>query len=75
MKKPSNTLPNDRLVREAERKLLTGLSRTSIFHMEKKGLFPKRRKLNPSGAGVCWLYSELMEWINSREVVNSQETK
>lgn len=67
------TFLEDRLVREAERKSLTTLSRTAAWQLEKKGLFPKRRKLHASGQGVCWLYSELMEWINSREAVSSKE--
>ncbi len=60
----------DRIVREEERKQLTGLSRTSAWDLERKGLFPKRRKLHPQGSAVCWLLSELQEWIASRECVN-----
>jgi len=69
----NKTIVADRLVREKERQLITQLSRTSAWNLEQQGLFPKRRKLNPSGGtAVCWLYSELMEFVNSREVVNSK---
>lgn len=68
----NRTVVADRLVREKERQLITQLSRTSAWNLERQGLFPRRRKLNPAagGSSVCWLYSELMEFVNSREVVN-----
>ncbi|MCE0493110.1 AlpA family phage regulatory protein [Vibrio salinus] len=57
----------DRVVREPERFHLTGLSRVRTWELEKLGLFPKRRKLTPNGNSVGWLYSELMEWVQTRE--------
>jgi predicted DNA-binding transcriptional regulator AlpA len=41
------TIPVDRLIREPERKRLTSVCRTGAWELEKKGLFPKRRKLHP----------------------------
>ena len=63
----------DRLVREAERRFITGLSRTRAWELERKGLHPKRRKLNPDGSSICWLLSELLEFVKSREVLDSKE--
>jgi prophage regulatory protein len=71
--KQHNTLVPDRIVREAERKSITGLGRTTIWSLEKKGLFPNRRKLHPEGGtAIGWLLSELLEWCHSREVVNPE---
>lgn len=64
----STTLLLDRIVREAERKELTGISRVRAWELEKLGHFPKRRKLTPNGSSVGWLYSELLDWIQSREI-------
>lgn len=62
----TNTLQIDRIVRETERKELTGISRVRAWELEKTGHFPKRRKLTPNGSSVGWLYSELLEWIQNR---------
>lgn len=64
----------DRLVREAERVKITSVSRTSAWNLEKKGLFPKRRKLHADSDRVCWLLSELQEFVQSREVINMSST-
>lgn len=42
----------------------TGLSRTSIWRMEKRGDFPARIQLSPNRVG--WLESDVDEWIESR---------
>ncbi|EGR2703861.1 AlpA family phage regulatory protein [Vibrio parahaemolyticus] len=59
----------ERIVREPERYHLTGISRVRTWELEKLGQFPKRRKLTPNGSSIGWLYSELMEWIQTRETV------
>jgi len=41
-----------------------GLSRTTIWRLERDGLFPKRRLL--TGKIVAWDESEIDEWIQSR---------
>jgi prophage regulatory protein len=46
---------------------MTGLSRTSIWRMEKGGKFPRRRQLGPRRVG--WIESELLEWMKSRTMV------
>lgn len=60
----------DRLVRRREVCERTGLSYTTIWRLEKRGLFPRRRQLNPSAtginAGVAWLESEISQWIHDR---------
>ena len=46
---------------------LTGLSYSTIFRMERRGEFPKRRKL--SSNIVAWRSDEITEWMLSRDVV------
>ena len=63
------TEPHDRLIREKDRKQLTTLSRSQVWLLEQKGQFPKRRKLYDGGNINVWLLSEIMAFIESREVV------
>ncbi len=57
----------DRLIRTTEVLRMTGLSRTSIWRLERQGDFPARRQV--SGNAVAWLESEVLEWITSRPQV------
>jgi prophage regulatory protein len=66
----SNLTTPDRIIREAERKTITSVSRTTAWYLERKGLFPKRRQLHPRSTAVCWLLSELNEWVAARPPVN-----
>lgn len=54
----------DRFVREAERRALTGLSRTTVWRLERQGLFPKRRRVAKNA--VAWLETEIRQWMASR---------
>ncbi|MEL8679315.1 AlpA family phage regulatory protein, partial [Escherichia coli] len=42
---------------------------TTRYELEKKGGFPSRRNLG--GRSVGWLLSEVMDWVQSRDRVNS----
>lgn len=66
----SNLTTPDRIIREAERKTITSISRTTAWSLERKGLFPKRRQLYPESNSVGWLLSELNEWVASRQAIN-----
>jgi prophage regulatory protein len=59
------TTPNqiDRIVREVELTELVGLSRSTVYRLEKSGAFPHRRKLSSHSVG--WLLSEIQEWQKS----------
>jgi len=57
----------DRLLRQAEVMRMTGLSRTAIWDMERRGEFPRRRRVG--ARTVAWLESELVEWMRTRPVV------
>ena len=65
-----STTIHDRIVREAERKTITSISRTTAWSLERKGLFPKRRQLYPESSSVGWLLSELNDWVASRQAIN-----
>lgn len=67
----ANELDFDRIIREKERELMTSVSRSEAFQLERQGLFPLRRKL--AGRSVGWLQSELLEWIKTREPVVKAE--
>ena len=42
---------------------MTGLSRTTLWRLERAGQFPQRRRL--SARCVAWLESEVLAWIDS----------
>ena len=44
----------------------TGLSRMTIWRLERSGEFPRRRRLGPRS--VAWLQSDVEQWIESRPV-------
>ena len=45
---------------------LTGLSKSYIYALANKGLFPNSIQLVPGGTSVAWVESEVQEWIGSR---------
>ncbi|EGQ8447177.1 TPA: helix-turn-helix transcriptional regulator [Vibrio alginolyticus] len=59
---------NDRLVRESERRLITSISRSQAWKLEKQGLYPKRVKLG--SRSIAWRLSELLDWVETRGVIH-----
>lgn len=51
---------------------LTGLSRSTVWRLEKSGQFPARRKLSANSVG--WSLIELQEWMQSRNAAATQDT-
>lgn len=45
----------------------TGLSRTTIWRLERQGVFPKHRRISPNVVG--WLEQEVNEWVLGRAQV------
>ena len=45
---------------------LTGLSKSYIYALAGKGLFPKSIQLVPGGTSVAWVESEIRQWIETR---------
>ncbi|WP_081646966.1 AlpA family phage regulatory protein [Limisalsivibrio acetivorans] len=54
----------ERIIRAQELQELTGLSRTTIWRLERKGESPARVPL--SGSSVGWRHSEVLEWMKLR---------
>lgn len=52
-----------RVIREAECKLLTGLSRTTRWRLERKGEFPARVPLSVGCHG--WFEDEVQTWLEA----------
>jgi prophage regulatory protein len=42
----------------------TGLSRSTIWRLERRGAFPKHRRISENA--VAWLEQEINEWVLSR---------
>ncbi|ADO46947.1 helix-turn-helix transcriptional regulator [[Enterobacter] lignolyticus] len=55
---------SERLVRERERQVITSISRSTAWKLEKAGKFPQRKSLGVKSCG--WLLSDLLYWINER---------
>ena len=51
---------------------LTGLSRSTVWRLEKSGQFPARRKLSANSVG--WSLIDLQDWMQSRNAAATQET-
>lgn len=45
----------------------TGLGRTTVWKLEQKGAFPRRRRFGKKA--VRWLESEVDQWLRDMEVV------
>ena len=59
---------DDRLIRARELCQIIGLSRPTLWRMEKAGNFPKCRRITAGTVG--WLESEVNHWINTRPEVD-----
>lgn len=56
----ANQVP-DKIIRSKEVQELTGLSRTTIWRLEREGKFPARVPLTSSNVG--WRLTDVQEWI------------
>jgi prophage regulatory protein len=58
-----------RLLRLAQVCELTGLSRMTIYRLERRGEFPSRRQI--SANSVAWVDQDVLAWIEARPRVHS----
>jgi prophage regulatory protein len=58
-------LKTDRMVRPREYTILTGLSKSSIWRLQKSGQFPKNCKLSAGTVGIK--LSQIQKWLDDRE--------
>ena len=61
---PAEPEPLLRLLRFAEVRRRTGLSRTTIWRLERSGEFPRHRRI--SANAVAWVEQEISIWIRSK---------
>jgi prophage regulatory protein len=54
----------NRIVRQREALRLTGLSRVTLWRLERAKLFPQRRRIGRQAVG--WLASDIDDWLASR---------
>ena len=59
------SITNDRIVRAKEVVEMTGLSRTTIWRMERYKSFPARVSLGKNSVG--WKLSDVQNWLNTRD--------
>ena len=52
------------IIRTTEVARLTGLSRTTIWRLERKGSFPARLRLGSHSCG--WIEDDIRHWIETR---------
>jgi prophage regulatory protein len=62
-----------RLIYYPEVRQLTGLSRSTVWKLEKEGKFPRRRLITTNR--VAWLEGEVHDWITSRSKVGDSESQ
>ncbi len=58
-------------LRWPEVRLISKLSRTTTWRMERDNQFPRRRQLSANSVG--WLQSEVEAWVESREQVTATQ--
>lgn len=54
----------ERFLRVAEITLATGLSRSTLWRLERRGEFPHRYQLGPNSVG--WRESQVNTWLKNR---------
>ena len=57
--------PQDKILRAQEVQQIVGLSRSTIWRLERKGSFPARVSLGVSSIG--WLKSDIETWVKTRK--------
>jgi predicted DNA-binding transcriptional regulator AlpA len=65
----------DRIIRDPEATIISGLGRSQRYKLEQAGVFPQRRKLSPLGRATGYLQSELEAWTVSRPVILKSATQ
>lgn len=61
----TNPQANNRFIRIATVTNLTGIPRSSVYALIKRGLFPAQLSLG-GGKSVAWLESDVMAWMEER---------
>jgi len=59
---------SDQIIRTKEVCRMTGLSKTTLWRLQKSGKFPKNRKISDHSVG--FLFSEIENWISGSKHEN-----
>lgn len=59
------TIKSNRIIREKECKLITGIPTSTRYEMIRKGKFPRPIKLGERAVG--WIYQEVCDFIEERK--------
>ena len=62
----NNAHKTKRLLRRRQVQDITGLSRSSLYDLISKGLFPRPISLVPGGRSVAWDADAIEIWVQSR---------
>lgn len=65
--------PDMRLLRIQEVISVTGISRMTIYRLEKDGAFPSRRRLGKNS--VAWLDEDISGWVAARPAVATRPSQ
>lgn len=57
------------ILREPQVSVLTGLSKSTRWRLEREGKFPQKRQLSAKSVG--WLASEVEEWVRTRNIIKT----
>lgn len=60
-----NINQKDRVINQGELAEFLGVTRVTVWKLEKSGDIPKRKKIPGTRGG--WLLSDIIEWIRDRE--------
>ena len=60
------TIFNKKLIRIKSVIEITGLSKSYIYQLQSKGLFPRAVQIIPNGKAKAWVLSEVEAWIDTR---------
>lgn len=63
---------SDSFMRWPEVRQATGLSRSTIWRLERVGAFPQRRRLSSHTVG--WSEAEIQGWLKTRLTANDSKT-
>ncbi len=58
---------HDKIIRIPATVDMTGVSRSTLYRMEKSGKFPKRIRISERASG--WRLSDVQAWIKSRDSI------
>lgn len=60
-------------LRSPEVQEISGLSPVTIWRLEKRGEFPRRRQIGPNAVG--WRSDEIEAWVEGRPVADAESTE